>query len=107
MSFQSDREQFNNAINNIVQQATTDATYRSEMSVTDVVGFMKQSGISEQTLAELLKAEGLEESEVQGFNLGAGGGPGSSGIIIGTICVGTCRNATIVVDCTRSIRPNG
>ena len=103
MSAQNDRDQFNAALTNLVERANTDAGYRAELGG-DVVGFMKAAGISESVLAELLKAEGLDDSEVQGFGLGGPtGNPGGNGIIIGTICFGTCRSRTIVVGCTRSI----
>ena len=107
MSAQSDRNEITTAINNLVERATTDPSYRAELSG-DAVGFMKEAGIPESVLVELLKAEGLDDSEVQGFNLTAGpSGPGPQGIIIGTTCLGTCRSATIVIACTKSIRPNG
>ena len=110
MSATSDREQVNAAINTLVERATSDPSYAAELSG-DAVGYLKAAGVPESMLAALLKAEGLEEAEVQGYALGpdvAGppvgtwGGDGGAGIIIGTICVGTCRSATIVVGCTRS-----
>ena len=67
------------------------------------VQMLLDAGIPGATIAELLRVEGVEESEVAGYAVGGSLTP-STNIIIGTICVGTCGAYTIVVDCQKSFR---
>lgn len=70
------------------------------------VQMLLEAGIPGATIAELLRAEGVEEDEVAGYALASGTAQAPS-IVVGTICVGTCRNMTIVVGCERSILAQG
>ncbi|MBI2761818.1 MAG: hypothetical protein HYX51_10385 [Chloroflexi bacterium] len=88
------------ALSAIVQRAQTDPSYRSQFE--DTIGLLRESGLPDSMIAPLLQAAGLEEADVAGYGYSfaaapVGGGAGTQ-IIVNTICVGTCRSATIVID---------
>ncbi|MGD9894844.1 MAG: hypothetical protein AB7R89_11640 [Dehalococcoidia bacterium] len=69
----------------------------------DHVQMLLEAGIPGATIAELLRAEGVEEAEVAGYAFDGGLVPAPN-IKIGTICVGTCSRYTIVIGCEISLR---
>jgi hypothetical protein len=100
---QMNREGLNNAADEVGRRVVEGTAPASELTA-EHIRILQAAGIPNDTIAQLLRAEGFEEQDVAGYASefgSAAAGPTSSGIIIQTICVGTCRSITIEVGVTR------
>jgi hypothetical protein len=80
------------------QRLSGDPTAVGE-STADLVRTLQALGVPGGTIADLLRAEGMEEEDVAGYNL-APTPPNTTEpvpIIVQTVCIGTCPIWTIVI----------
>jgi hypothetical protein len=102
-STQKSRDELNAAIAAVGRQVAADPSAGSGLTA-DQVGLLRQAGISDDVIGNILREEGLEEPDVAGYATGAE--TTDPGIIVFTKCVlGTCKGVTIVVGCTISVPP--
>src|SRR5436305_15286955 len=106
-------EQIEAAVNQILRKMDAEPDYKAEVVANPLETF-RAAGIPDSVIETILRADGVEETEVAGYlsgpgvpSLHPGGAPGPAGLIIGGICVGTCRNATIIIGCTNSFPQAG
>lgn len=94
-----------NETTNIVT-TLSDAVKRSDGGqIRDAVAVLKEAGLPADMIAPLLQASGLEEGDVAGYTFNSptvGGG----NIVLNTICLGTCKSATVTIDvgCKNTIK---
>jgi hypothetical protein len=72
-----------------------------------IVHTLQALGVPSQTIADLLRAEGMEEADVAGYNLAPTPRNPTEPvpIIVQTVCIGTCPIWTIVITWNPKPRP--
>jgi hypothetical protein len=69
----------------------------------DQVAVLKSAGMSDRMIGRLLQEEGLEADDLAGYALTD---ETSDPIIVFTKCLlGTCKDVTLVIGCTISVKP--
>ena len=94
---QPNRDQLRATADAVGQRVAEDSTFAGE-STSGVVHALRTLGVPGGTIADLLRAEGMEEEEVAGYNLApTPDTPDPTPLVINGHCIGTCISITLTI----------